>query len=982
MRKKRFFTVGILFIFFSLTFVSAEILFIRGDANYDQKVDLTDSIFINNYLYKGGPQPYCIDAADANDDGKVDLSDGVYLNNYLYLGTGNPPPLPYPNAGIDPTPDTLTCGPDGRGEGVDVSKCGGISIAGNCKKQSSETNEGPGGDYCTYSNYEECCDYKTKSTTTAYGGILSPGQIVDQSADYCKDSQTLIETYLNCPILVTSSDSVDYVEKNCNDFNGPSSWGKYYCTARKVQRDRNVYDYDCGDGACKIDVNDIKKETEVLSQNGDDNYCADKKAQCGVGCSYDEYDCDSDSECAAGLDCMRDGGSTCLIGFECGCCNPGEKWDSTNNKCIQCTQDDGLCCDSNGRFRPDSYLCDGDIGTTEYACKDGNCLDQDVWKRTKKQYCSGTSASCNGKIEPNSPTKQVDCTSTQFCSGSTSWATTQPACKTAQCTSGECCDTTCGKYSFKPTTAICINDITWYGCPWGTNLGNDVGKKIGDRYCDGQSSACNGVFKWEAWNIKQDCTNTEYCEGQESPTELFCKEIACSGKSDCGTDGFINEPFCKNNDVWDKWRTWTCNNPGTKSSSCSASSTDKLREDCRESCQNGACVETVCTDNDGDGYGIQVSVQCPKQGADCNDNNAKINPEASEICGNSIDENCNGNGDDPCGATCTDGIKNQDETGIDCGGICSSQGKKCPNIQPCKINTDCQSNYCNPSTLKCENHPAGCTNECTQSSTRCSSSSVKQTCGNYDADSCLEWGGDLTCQYGCSNNQCNPSTSCTDKLYAYWKFNDLVRDGGRITDSSQTDHAGTLHTFDSFDKSAQGIQSLAQAFDGVDDYFEVSHSPLLEPGTGSFSISFWVYPDTNRENRMILSKVNGTLGVRFKGYALLLTDGGNLYAGFGDGDRKMEVYSPITSSQWTNFVIVKDDPTDKVLIYKNGAFITSISDPSQDVSYPGNIFVGRAYGPFKAFKGKLDEFAIFKRRLSAEEIRVFYTNGVNARNLC
>lgn len=42
-------------------------------------------------------------------------------------------------------------------------------------------------------------------------------------------------------------------------------------------------------------------------------------------------------------------------------------------------------------------------------------------------------------------------------------------------------------------------------------------------------------------------------------------------------------------------------------------------------------------------------------------------------------------------ASCTDGIKNQDETDIDCGGtICSD----CANGKACLLNSDCQSNWC------------------------------------------------------------------------------------------------------------------------------------------------------------------------------------------------------------------------------------------------------------------------------------------------
>ena len=65
-------------------------LFLRGDANGDGVWDLGDVVFLINYLYKGDPPPFPLDAGDANCDGVVDLGDVVYLINYLFRG-GDPP---------------------------------------------------------------------------------------------------------------------------------------------------------------------------------------------------------------------------------------------------------------------------------------------------------------------------------------------------------------------------------------------------------------------------------------------------------------------------------------------------------------------------------------------------------------------------------------------------------------------------------------------------------------------------------------------------------------------------------------------------------------------------------------------------------------------------------------------------------------------------------------------------------------------------
>jgi hypothetical protein len=82
--------------------------FIRGDANRDQRVDVTDPIFVLDWLFTSGDTPPCEDAADANDDGGVDISDPITMLRHLFLGTET---LPEPSSreGQDGTSDALLC---------------------------------------------------------------------------------------------------------------------------------------------------------------------------------------------------------------------------------------------------------------------------------------------------------------------------------------------------------------------------------------------------------------------------------------------------------------------------------------------------------------------------------------------------------------------------------------------------------------------------------------------------------------------------------------------------------------------------------------------------------------------------------------------------------------------------------------------------------------------------------------------------------
>jgi hypothetical protein len=60
--------------------------FIYGDANGDGVIDISDVVYLINYLFIHGPAPVPLAAGDANCDAVVDVSDVVYLINYLFVG--------------------------------------------------------------------------------------------------------------------------------------------------------------------------------------------------------------------------------------------------------------------------------------------------------------------------------------------------------------------------------------------------------------------------------------------------------------------------------------------------------------------------------------------------------------------------------------------------------------------------------------------------------------------------------------------------------------------------------------------------------------------------------------------------------------------------------------------------------------------------------------------------------------------------------
>ncbi len=97
----------------SIEIVTGEDVFIRGDANRDRAVNLSDVVTILQYLFAktayAGSLP-CPDAADLDNNGAIGLSDALGLSNFLFL-RGEAPAAPYPMAGRDRDYDA----PDGMG---------------------------------------------------------------------------------------------------------------------------------------------------------------------------------------------------------------------------------------------------------------------------------------------------------------------------------------------------------------------------------------------------------------------------------------------------------------------------------------------------------------------------------------------------------------------------------------------------------------------------------------------------------------------------------------------------------------------------------------------------------------------------------------------------------------------------------------------------------------------------------------------------
>ncbi|MCK4462434.1 MAG: dockerin type I repeat-containing protein, partial [candidate division Zixibacteria bacterium] len=65
---------------------------IPGDVTRDGSVDISDLLYIIDFMFRDGPAPVFAPSADVNGDCVVDITDLVYLVDYFFTGGAAPQP--------------------------------------------------------------------------------------------------------------------------------------------------------------------------------------------------------------------------------------------------------------------------------------------------------------------------------------------------------------------------------------------------------------------------------------------------------------------------------------------------------------------------------------------------------------------------------------------------------------------------------------------------------------------------------------------------------------------------------------------------------------------------------------------------------------------------------------------------------------------------------------------------------------------------
>ena len=311
-------------------------------------------------------------------------------------------------------------------------------------------------------------------------------------------------------------------------------------------------------------------------------------------------------------------------------------WDVTGTQPAQPT----LACWTNAAFN--NTTCTWDITGNQPAQPTLACYETASFNTT----------TCSWETTGSQPTQPaLACyESANFNTTSCSWDVTgvQPSQPTLACyesanfNTGTCSWDVTGTQPAQPTLA-CYESASFNTttCSWETTGSQPTQPTL----------AC-----YESTNFNTSTCAWDITGVQPTQPTLACYETANFNTTTCTWDvtGSPAAPIITTDSGCDTY-TWTANGQVY-----TQSGTYTYSANCQDYTLNLTVTNSTVyyQDQDFDGYGSNTNTLNSCNGApvgyiavagDCNDNNANINPGASEICGNGIDDNCDGNMDEGCG---------------------------------------------------------------------------------------------------------------------------------------------------------------------------------------------------------------------------------------------------------------------------------------------------------------------------------------------
>jgi hypothetical protein len=228
-----------------------------------------------------------------------------------------------------------------------------------------------------------------------------------------------------------------------------------------------------------------------------------------------------------------------------------------------------------------------------------------------------------------------------------------------------------------------------------------------------------------------------------------------------------------------------------------------------------------------------------------------------------------------------------------------------------------------------------------------------------------------------------PSYVPTTGLVGYWPFN------GNANDESGNGNNGTVNGA-TLTSDRYGASNMAYSFDGVNDGLEVNNT-ILPNVPNSYTINFWCLLDTFNLTANGYTIFDDCDSLQWYGKGRFLSNSSyfeNSNFCFREYNNNIANDSAFIG-QWINYTCVLNLQNSKFLLYRNATLVDSANFIAS--SYVGGdrkTQIGRCQSPisyngmdyFTSFwDGKIDDFGVWNRALSQQEITDLY-NSINCFN--
>lgn len=209
-------------------------------------------------------------------------------------------------------------------------------------------------------------------------------------------------------------------------------------------------------------------------------------------------------------------------------------------------------------------------------------------------------------------------------------------------------------------------------------------------------------------------------------------------------------------------------------------------------------------------------------------------------------------------------------------------------------------------------------------------------------------------------NILNPS------LLGNWDFNEIT--GNRAYNNADYDNDGIIYGAN----RAEGIEGNALVFDGIDDYVGLSDCDKIKP-TNAFTLAAWIKVGSNASTNYIFSdKYKGGTG---KGILLRVHDSGRLifWCGSGTDIGVLTSSTVLNTNTWYHIVASWNNSNKEMSLWINGVKddLTKVQNGIITYEADATTSIGR-WEDNGYFNGMIDQFILWKRALSPDEIGELY----------